>query len=98
MNTKVKRGTSESPLSPNMTATIVNIHGERIAVEVRPHRQSTRYCPTTADVVAIASITHAVYRIAGDWIFRGTLAECQRFIAYRQTAEQTRALSTEVSA
>ncbi len=80
-------------LSPHMTSAITSIHGERIPVEIRSYRQSTRYCPTTADAVAIASITHAVYRLGGDWIFRGNLAECRRFITDRQTAEQTRAIA-----
>lgn len=69
---------------------IVNTSGVRVPVEVRRYHADTRYCPTTEDAVAIAACTHAVHRTCGDWIFRGTLAACERFVANRQSAEDTR--------
>jgi hypothetical protein len=74
--------------------TITDIYGSQIPVRMEPHRVDTRYCPTTADAVWCKRVTHRVsVPERGDWIYRGTLAECQDFIAQRQTAEATRALA-----
>ena len=82
----------------NEFTTITDIHGNQISVLIEPHRVDTRYCPATADAEWCQRVTHRVYVPArAEFIFRGTLAECRRFVAERQTAEATRAIASELS-
>ena len=82
----------------NEFTTITDIHGNQISIRIEPHRVDTRYCPTTADAVWCERVPHRVYVPArAEFIFRGTLVECRKFVAERQTAEATRAIARGLS-
>ncbi len=76
--------------------TITKTTGELVTVEIRPHSVDTRMCPTTRDAEELRKVTHAVYATdAGGspyilgLLYRGTLGECRRFVADRQSTEAT---------
>jgi len=77
--------------------TITTTDGELVPVVIRPHRVDTRQCPTTADAEYCRAITRAVFKV-GDtsYLYRGTQAECEEFIAQRQSAEATSAIAAQL--